>query len=275
MSMRTSEHVEELAKARLAYVSLGQRSLTAPRRALTEPQEAVVEQTDEEPPDDAPSPRHGWRQRLALHRQHLAAVAVLLVVGLLWLGWQWSRSQASETVATAVETSSAPQESAATESTSAPAPSPASEPARVRVHVLGAVAAPGVVTLDDGAIVADALEAAGGLTAEARPGDLNLAMPVADGLQIKVGSDEEDSAVNGSSSSGGAPKAAGAGEGRLDLNTATAGELETLPGIGPVTAAAIVAWRDEHGQFRAVTELQEISGIGPKTFAKLEPHVRV
>jgi competence protein ComEA len=61
----------------------------------------------------------------------------------------------------------------------------------------------------------------------------------------------------------------------LDLNMATAQELDTLPGVGPVTAAKIISWREEHGRFSRVEELQEVDGIGPKTYAELAPHVRV
>ena len=61
----------------------------------------------------------------------------------------------------------------------------------------------------------------------------------------------------------------------LDLNTATAEQLDTLPGIGPVTASKILTWRSEHGRFSVVDELGEVSGIGPKTLEELRPHVRV
>ena len=154
----------------------------------------------------------------------------------------------------------------------------------------GAVAKPGVVTLPTGAIVQDAIEAAGGLTEAAVPGELNLAAPVGAGMQVKVGSKGEESHLaageqpagvdapgqSGTGGQGSSPQGSGKDENaRMNLNTATAEQLEALPGIGPVTAAAIIAWRDEHGGFTAVTELQEITGIGPKTFTKLEPHVTV
>ena len=99
---------------------------------------------------------------------------------------------------------------------------------------------------------------------------------LADGQQVVIGTarrpagevrdqgpPQSDSTQNGS------PAAA------LDLNRATSAQLEQLPGIGPVTAAAIVAWREQHGRFSRIEELQEVDGIGPKTYARIAPLVRV
>jgi competence protein ComEA len=157
-------------------------------------------------------------------------------------------------------------------------PTPVARPA-VLVHVLGEVARPGVVRLPEGARVADAIAAAGGLTAQADPGELNLAAVVSDGSQIVIGTLKEPrgevrtgpAAAPGSGTSGstGAPD----GSVKVSLNTATEAELDTLPGVGPVTAKRIVAWRDEHGRFTRIEELQEVDGIGPKTFAELAAHV--
>jgi competence protein ComEA len=76
---------------------------------------------------------------------------------------------------------------------------------------------------------------------------------------------------------GGGATASGGGEpgGQIDLNSATASQLDTLPGVGPVTAERIIAWRTEHRRFSRVEELQEVDGIGPKTYAQIAPHVRV
>lgn len=283
MKKQTTNQADELARARLAYVSIGQRSLTAPRRAADE-LEATSEPAEEPPPDagEEAAPA-SWRDKLAVHRAHVVALAILLAVVAVTLGLTFSKSNATEvspqpalstSAAPADEPTSAGPEQAA--SSSAP-PSPTT----IRVHVAGAVATPGVVTLPAEAIVVDAIQAAGGFTDEAVPGDLNLAAPVAAGMQVKVGRRGEEShvvAAEGTAPAGGAAPTSGNGDGadgRVNLNTATAQQLEALPGVGPVTAAAIVAWREEHGGFTAVTELQEISGIGPKTFSKLEPHITV
>lgn len=128
------------------------------------------------------------------------------------------------------------------------------------VHVVGEVRSPGVVRLPDGARVTDAIEAAGGPTRDADLAGVNLARLVADGEQVVV-------PAPGS--------AAEAGTAALDLNAATDEELDALPGIGPVLAARIVAWRSEHGRFSTVEELAEVSGIGPALLSGLRELVRV
>jgi competence protein ComEA len=130
-----------------------------------------------------------------------------------------------------------------------------------------------VVELPDGAIVRDAIDAAGGLVEGADAALLNLAAALSDGSQVVIGTAEEPlGEVRGEAGGGGAPGGGGDGA-AIDLNAATAAELEALPGVGPVTASAIVAWREENGRFTSVDELQEISGIGPKTLEKLRPLV--
>lgn len=171
-----------------------------------------------------------------------------------------------------------------------PSPSPSAGPAQpVVVSVVGLVHTPGLVTLAPGARIADALKAAGGTTDGADTIGLNMARQVGDGEQIVVGiapAKGQPSVLGSSVSSGsGAPAAPGAptvsGTTRpapaevLNLNTATVQQLDTLPGIGPVTAAAIVAWRDANGKFKSVDQLAEVDGIGPARLEKLRPLVRV
>jgi len=140
--------------------------------------------------------------------------------------------------------------------------------------VVGAVRAPGLVRLPDRSRVQDALAAAGGLQRSADPGELNLAQVLRDGQQIVIGSRKAPVGEVRDGGSGGGDRG-GSGGASLDLNAATEAQLEELPGVGPVTAARIVAWRTAHHRFSSVTELQEVDGIGPKTYAELEPHVRV
>jgi len=130
------------------------------------------------------------------------------------------------------------------------------------VDVAGAVRRPGLHRLTAGARVAAALAAAGGATARADLAAVNLAAPLADGEQIVV-------PLRGA---GGAAAAApgGAANAPVDLNSADAGQLDALPGIGPSTAAKIVAYRQEHGAFHSLAELDGVSGIGPSKLAQLK-----
>lgn len=128
----------------------------------------------------------------------------------------------------------------------------------VFVHVGGAVVEPGVRELAEGARVQDAVDAAGGFADGAARDALNLARVLADGEQIVVPSQEE--AVSEPASPTG---------GKIDLNRATAAELDALPGVGPSTAEKIVADREANGPFRTVEDLKRVSGIGDKKFADL------
>jgi len=142
-----------------------------------------------------------------------------------------------------------------------------SEPATVLVHVVGAVRAPGVVELDSGSRVTDALDAAGGPTADADPSQLNLAAPIADGERIAVPRIGEIVA----------PPPSGTGDervGPVNLNTATAAELDTLPGIGPALADAIMQARAER-PFTSVDDLRRVRGIGDARFEQLRDLVTV
>ncbi|MCR1981307.1 ComEA family DNA-binding protein [Cellulosimicrobium cellulans] len=160
-----------------------------------------------------------------------------------------------------------------------PAPGPggaAAAPGGVVVHVVGQVAAPGLVTVATDARVADALDAAGGATSDADLAALNLARAVTDGEQIHVPRPGEAVAAPPPAAPGAASAGTGgAGGAVVDLNVADAAALDTLPGIGPVLAERIVAWRDENGPFTAVDELGEVSGIGPAVLEDVRDLVRV
>ncbi len=153
------------------------------------------------------------------------------------------------------------------------------------VSVVGLVTTPGLVTLTPGARVADAVTAAGGALDGADSIGLNMARRLADGEQITVGIAPSPGApaVLGSSVGGiEAPgRASNTAEPKehsgalVDLNTATVEELDGLPGVGAVTAAAIVAWRDRNGAFSSVDQLSAVDGIGPAKLERLRPLVRV
>jgi competence protein ComEA len=173
--------------------------------------------------------------------------------------------------------------SSASPTPNAQAPGPSGP---VVVSVVGLVHKPGLVTVDAGARIADVLAAAGGPLDGADLLGLNMASRVTDGEQIVVGiaaPPGEPVAMGSSIGAGsGFPSAdaspvettTGAAS-SVDLNTATVEQLDTLPGIGPVTAAAIVAWRDANGRFGSVDQLGDVDGIGPARLEKLRDLVHV
>jgi competence protein ComEA len=139
----------------------------------------------------------------------------------------------------------------------------------VTVDVAGKVRRPGVATLPAGSRVVDALEQAGGVRGRVNLSALNLARVLVDGEQILVARRAAPGGLAASASTA-APDASGA---LVNINTATSEQLETLPGVGPVTAQKILDWRTAHGAFSSVDELLEVDGIGEKTLAEVAPHV--
>ena len=147
-------------------------------------------------------------------------------------------------------------------STSTPSPPPEATPtpSPVRVYVSGAVHSPDVYTLAADSIVKDALQAAGGPTDDADLDRINLALPVADGQHVYIPHlDEENPPVR-------LPSNLPAVGGKVNVNTAEAAELESLPGIGPVSAQRILDYRQAHGPFTQIEDIMDVSGIGPATF---------
>jgi competence protein ComEA len=145
----------------------------------------------------------------------------------------------------------------------------AQETGTVTVDVAGKVRRPGVRTLPAGSRVVDALDRAGGPRGRVDLTGLNLARVLVDGEQVLVGKP----AAPGGIAAGVASNAPPSARSLVNINTATGEQLETLPGVGPVTAEKILAWRESHGTFSSVDELLEIDGIGEKTFAELAPLV--
>ncbi len=139
------------------------------------------------------------------------------------------------------------------------------------VHVAGAVGTPGVVELEEGARIKDAIEAAGGLLDTADIRTINLAAEVADGSKVYIPKIGEEVSVGSSSSNTSNTQSL---DGKVNVNTASREELMKLPGVGSSTADAIIAERKK-GKFKSIQDLKRISGIGDKKFEKLEPHIRV
>jgi competence protein ComEA len=252
-----------------------------------DPTPGVAARAASSPSSDPPAEGSaGLRSAVAgFRRPHLVIVAAIVTLGILLAGWAVLRARPVAVAVTPPPVSASRTSSA---EPSAAAASPSGTVSMVVVHVLGAVRKPGLVSLGAGSRVQDALDAAGGLTRKADPGELNLAQPVTDGQQILVGTRSEPhgevrDGTGGSGGSGGSgPGGAATGDGSageegqpVNLNTATQGQLEELPGVGPVMAGKIIAWRTENGRFSRIEELQEIDGVGPKTYAKLAPLCRI
>lgn len=216
----------------------------------------------------------------------VAVVAVLVCLGLAWACWSMVRSRpvpVSAPISTGGAPPGAPLSPPESAGSDTPPRSPASMPtaaagaaaspsAPVTVDVAGRVRRPGIAVLPAGSRVVDALKAAGGARGGVDLSSLNLARVLVDGEQILVGRAAPATAPGAAAAGGGAVPSAGA---PLNLNTATAEQLEALPQVGPVTAQAIVAWRTEHGAFASVDELLEVDGIGDATLRQLAPLVTV
>jgi competence protein ComEA len=153
--------------------------------------------------------------------------------------------------------------------------------ARIQVHVVGAVLNPGLLALPSGSRVHDAIAGAGGATADAALDAINLAAVLQDGAQLVIPTQAAVAAgtvpppvpgANASALGSSADGTAGP-QAKVNLNTATVAELEALPRVGPVLAAKIIGWRQEHGRFTAVEELDAVDGVGPKLLEALLPMV--
>ena len=225
-------------------------------------------------PDDAPAPvvlpvpgRHASRRMriggLHLGPVHLAVVAVVAATAVGLAAWWAVRDQAEIVPATPVTSERAAEPLAPVPTSSAAA----DDGADLVVDVAGKVRRPGIAVLPAGSRVVDALDAAGGARRGVDLTGLNLARLVVDGEQILVG---VAPAPGVAGNLGTAPPE---GASLVNLNTADQTVLETLPGVGPVTAEAILAWRTDNGGFTSVDELLEVDGIGEATLDDLAPLV--
>ncbi|MHB1008243.1 MAG: helix-hairpin-helix domain-containing protein [Propionibacteriaceae bacterium] len=264
--------VAEVVRARLAAlfqpaVPAGERVAGPPGESPEPTWAAVAEHL--RPDSGSPVPR--------LTSRHLAVVAGITLVAVVASAAWLLRAKAVPLAVAAPAPSPRPASAASPDPTTrSPTPSPAATPT-ILVHVLGAVASPGLVRLPQGARVADALAAVGGLRADADPAELNLAGILGDGSQVVVGTKAapRGEVRQGSGTSGSAQSGTSGAEVIVDLNTATLTQLDALPGVGPVTAQAILDYRTKNRRFSSIEELQEVDGIGAKTYAQIAPHVRV
>ncbi|MDO4280950.1 MAG: helix-hairpin-helix domain-containing protein [Peptococcaceae bacterium] len=208
---------------------------------------------------------------LAILMVGLAALA--FYVGCSYDDWGADKGALTPVKATAEVTDPEATEADAASTTDAATPAEAAE---VVVHVAGAVAKPGVYTLPGSARVDDAVRAAEA-TAEADLSLINLAEKLTDGQKIVVPKAGEAAATTDAPTAGTATATASGktADDLININTATAEELEELPGIGEVRAEAIISHRETNGPFKAIENLQDVSGIGEKTYEKIASSVTV
>ncbi len=213
-------------------------------------------------------------------------IAVVVLAGIA-LAIVWPRGEPEQVPQPPLATPGAPVATDATDRPGSPEPGPSTSPvasgqptdenSAAVVHVAGSVRIPGVYELPAGSRVDDAVLAAGGPTADADLDAVNLAGWLQDGQQVyvpAVGETVPPTAAAGTQSGTGTDVGADAGR-PIDLNTATAADLEELPGIGPALAERILDWRTENGGFTSVDQLDDVSGIGPATMDRLRDLVTV
>lgn len=223
-----------------------------------------------------------WRDRLealAGNRRETWVIACVVAAAVLGALLLWNR-RAPTTIAPPSTYASPPAPAYATSGATAPevTPSPGATPQAVGlmyVHVAGAVRRPGLYELPSGARVADAIRAARGPRAGADIDALNLAELVTDGQKIYVARRGESPPPGSSSgyATGAAPLSGSTPTGVISLNSADQAALETIPGIGPVTASAILDYRSQIGSFSSIDQLLEVSGIGPATLEAIRPYI--
>jgi competence protein ComEA len=267
--------------------------------AEAEPEDARSASGSDAPDDDQnsllprwlpdASPDRGWVARVRADPGRAGAIGLAIVAALAVLVTVFTLLR--DRPAPVMSAKLPPVEKASTASPrSSASPGAAQSPSPDRpvvVSVVGLVHAPGLVTLAPGARIADALQAAGGAVNGADTIGLNMARQLGDGEQIVVGlapvpgqpTALGSSVATGTTPASKAPPGPGSVKPKpgqaVDLNTATVQELDALPGVGPVTAAAIVAWRQANGKFTSVDQLGDVEGIGPARLEKLRALVRV
>lgn len=222
--------------------------------------------------------RYGVTGRLALAGAlslAMVALVVLVVVGALGTGGVTIERGEAPADADAPSGSDAGEKGGGSAGDGEGDVAPEDDPAVLVVHVDGAVAAPGVYELAEGARVNDAIAAAGGLAEGADTSSINLAAGVLDGEKVYVPLEGEDAPAAAEAGSAGAASGADDTPVPVNINTATIEELDELPGVGEATARAIVEDREQNGPFSVPEDLMRVSGIGGKKFAKLEGRICV
>lgn len=218
-----------------------------------------------------PDRMRDWIEWFGLARLVTSALAVIVVcVGGWWLIRTPATPPESALPVAAAEVAAGSVTLPPPSTVESSAPEAGTESPSVVVHVAGAVIVPGVFEFSAGGRVADAIDRAGGPSVDADVAALNLAAPLVDGTRIYVPIVGEDVPIDRAVPSADPSDAGDGPTGPIDVNRAGASELETLPGVGPATAAAIVTERDRNGPFVSFADLERVPGIGPAKLAAMD-----
>jgi competence protein ComEA len=216
-----------------------------------------------------------WRPLLPNARKVILGLALSLVILVVALATMNQTTPVAQGSDFSVFSSAAPAGSSASSGAVGSGASKTSPPVleqTLLIHIVGEVVTPGVYQLNSGARVLDAVAAAGGFTKKADQTSINLVRPISDGEQIivtAIGADGSGYSQTGGGGGGGG----GSGATKININRATAQQLDALPGIGPTLAARIVDYRNANGGFDTVTDLGQVAGIGVKLLAQIVPLV--
>ena len=203
-----------------------------------------------------------------MDKQKIIKIAIAIVVSILAMIYYFSNKQETTTYDN-VLSSDVIVENKTEEKT-------IEEKSVIKVYVTGEVMAPGVIDLEEGARIQDAIEGAGGIKAEANLKDINLAYEVADGEKIYIPNGSEIvEEVSEQASSGSSSSSSSNSNGKININKATATELTSVPGIGESTAQKIIAYREENGKFKTIEDIKNVSGIGDSKYNSMKDSISV
>lgn len=199
----------------------------------------------------------------------LISILVVIILVIVYYIWQTTQNSDTEFLETSQEIEIEKKEEIIVET----------KPVEIIVHIAGAVENDGIQKLPENSRVADAIDAAGGLTSDANTKNVNLAQKLVDGQKIYIpnmAEDEEDIEIfNNQTSAIETVEMFSNNSGLVNINTASQTELETLPGIGPSTANKIISYRNANGKFKSIEDIQNVSGIGDNKYAQIEDKITV
>ena len=204
-----------------------------------------------------------------MNKQTILKVAIAIIVGILAIAYYFSNKQETnpyeDILTNTVVAENKVEEQSKNE-----------EKTTIKVYIAGEVNIPGVIELEEGARIEDAIENAGGVKAEANLKNINLAYEVSDGEKIYIPNlAEEESEVEQNNSSNSTSNTNSNSNGKVNINKATATELTSVPGIGASTAQKIITYREENGKFQAIEDVKKVSGIGDSKFESMKDYISV